>query len=354
MAGKNLTTLKEFIPGEKVSNDEWLEVIKSAEENLQMDLAELKKLPDFEIWLGRIRIWLENILQQGVLSPNDRVAAGDLLGKLGDPRFDESCWFLPAEPLLGFVQIPSGEFWMGSKDDGYLASNSTYYMARYPVTVAQFKSFIDSTKFIPGNPDCINGIDNHPVNWVSWYEALSYCEWIGDRLHEFAEKRRPDINLSLLEKEFWDGIKNNRLKVALPSEPEWEKAARGTDGRTYPWGEGIDPEKANYKETGLERTSAVGCFPQGNSPYGIVDMSGNVWNWMRSLMGKDLENFEFNYPYNLKDGREDAKASAEVLRGMRGGGFPVEPRRATCIFRDGVPPNGRDDADGFRLVVTPV
>ena len=353
MAGKNLISIKEFVTGEKVNEDDWLKAIKAGEEILGMDIGEYQGLPDSTARVNRVRNWLVQILQQGVLNPKQRSNAGDVLGKLGDPRFLDDYWFLPAEPLLGFVQIPSGEFWMGSKDDGYLAANSTYYMARYPVTVAQFKSFMDTTNFIPGNPDCLKSVDNHPVNWVSWYEAMTYIDWLGCRLQELSDRRRSESGMSRIEKEFWDGIYDGKLKVSLPSEPEWEKAARGTDGRSYPWGEGIDPDKANYKETGLAWTSAVGCFPQGNSPYGIADMSGNVWNWLRSLMGKDLNNFEYNYPYNPNDGRENPGAGNDVLRGMRGGSFLVEPGRATCYFRDGVLPDGRDDGDGFRLVVTP-
>jgi formylglycine-generating enzyme required for sulfatase activity len=346
--------LSDYVPGKDVADAEWLNAIAASEEFKKLIADQSKSTQQTFETADRIRVWLTNLIQRGALSPKDRQKAGDLLGELGDPRFEKSAWFLPAETLLGFVHIPAGKFWMGNGEEAYHADLPGYYMGRYPVTVAQFKAFINSTGFIPGNGECITSVDNHPVIWVNWYEAMAYCEWIGKQLQHIAGNRQADESLDQAEKDFWTGILNKTLIVTLPSELEWEKAARGTDGRTYPWGEVIDPQKANYKETGLGWTNPVGCFPQGNSPYGIADMSGNVWNWLRSLMGKDVEHFEFNYPYDPQDGREDPEAGSDVLRGMRGGAFLVEPRRATCYFRDGVPPDARDDGDGFRLVVTPV
>ncbi len=252
-----------------------------------------------------------------------RARAGDTLSRLGDSRFhgpDRFC--LPVEPLLGFVEIPAGKFLMGSdkrrdKDayDDKLPQHEvflpTYYLARYPVTVDQFRAFVTDSGYKPQDEDSLRGTATHPIVYVTWYDALKYCEWLTEKLRVIAPQndRSP----------FWQGLRDGTLRVTLPSEAEWEKAARGADGRIYPWGDKFDSDCANTSESGIGRTSAVGCFPTGKSPYDILDMSGNVWEWTRSLWGKDSSKPEFAYPYDPKDKRrEDLNASREVLRVLRG------------------------------------
>jgi formylglycine-generating enzyme required for sulfatase activity len=239
----------------------------------------------------RVRTWLVRMLQHNALPAVDRAQAGDALANVGDPRFRADAWYLPDEPLLGFVKIPAGPFLMGSDDerDSWLLKASpqhkvklpAYYITRYPVTVAQFRAFVDASGYQWGRSSQ-QGAAHHPVVYVSWHDALAYCYWLTARLREWSGT--PEPLATLLRTEDW--------RVILPSEAEWEKAARGADGRAYPWGNEPDPNRANYDGTGINTTSTVGCFPHGASPYGVEELSGNIWEWTRSLEG--------DYPYPVR------------------------------------------------------
>ena len=151
----------------------------------------------------------------------------------------------------------------------------TYYMAKFPVTAGQWQNYVKASGHQPKNEDSLNGISNHPVVHVIWYETLGYCEWLNQELKN--SKQTLEKLKNLLE---------NGWRIGLPSEAEWEKAARGTDGRIYPYGNKYSPQKGNTGETGIETTSSVGCFVNGNSPFECLDMSGNVWEWTRSVYSK--------------------------------------------------------------------
>jgi formylglycine-generating enzyme required for sulfatase activity len=168
-------------------------------------------------------------------------------------------------------------------------------------------------------------LPNHPVVMVTWYEAVAFCNWLTQKLG------RP---------------------VSLPSEAQWERAARHTDGRRYPWGEELTPDHANYRQTGIGTTTAVGIFPKGASRCGTLDMSGNVWEWTRSLWGKDSNKPSFNYPYDPSNTkREDLDASDNMLRVVRGGSFVSFAGDVRCAVRDWNLPSDRLRRYGFRVVV---
>ena len=240
-------------------------------------------------------------------------------------------------------------------------------MARYPVTVAQYQAFVEA-----GGTGCVGGrehgdlgepwnLPNHPMVSVTWYDAVSYCRWLSERLGQA-------------------GLATEGWEVRLPSEAEWEKAARGGleipvepvvavvrgaqraaslqenphPKRAYPWGDEPDPDRANYDDTGINTTSAEGCFPGGASPYGVEDLGGNVWEWTRSLWGKSFQSPEFNYPYGPGHGRENLEAGNDVLRVLRGGAFEFSQRNVRCAYRfRGFPSYGIRFV-GFRVVVAPV
>jgi formylglycine-generating enzyme required for sulfatase activity len=193
----------------------------------------------------------------------------------------------------------------------------------------------------------LQGVVSHPVVLVSWNEAMAYCRWLTEKLREWTET--PEPLASLLRGQTPDGRK---WCVTLAGEAEWEKAARGRDGRIYPWGETADPECANFDDTGIGRTSAVGCFPRGASPYGVEELSGNVWEWTRSLWGKDWREADFGYPYNSLDGRENTRAPGDWARVVRGGAFGDPAWDARSAVRYGFFPVRRYNGVGFRLVVS--
>ena len=266
------------------------------------------------------------------------------------PRFDPGRWYLPDDPLLGLVKIPSGSFTMDGGDSPHQVDLPDFWIARLPTTVAQFRAFLNATGFPLGNPECLNGGDDHPVNWVNWHEAMAYCHWLELELVALAPESIETLEEPIAE--IWRGLLGESLQLSLPSEAEWEKAARGTDGGAYPWGDEFDPRRCNTKEAGLGDTCPVGSFPDGASPYGVLDMSGNVWCYLRTVWGPSLEEPTYRMPYDPNDGREDVNAEPSLLRCARGGAFTVEPERAKSTFRDAIPTDSRDDADGFRIVIS--
>ncbi len=203
-------------------------------------------------------------------------------------------------PLKGMVAVPGGTFTMG-RDDGPTEERPahkvflpTFYIDRNLVTNAQFAQFVkakgtegpqgemyldvydEDNRIHPRGgtwlPD--EGYENYPVGEVSWYGAMEYCRWRGKR---------------------------------LPSEAEWEKAARGTDGRLYPWGNSEPRPDLAFFGAMRGETVPVGQYPRGESPYGVNDMAGQMWEWTISIYTP--------YPYNPKDGREDmAKVETRVAR----------------------------------------
>lgn len=214
---------------------------------------------------------------------------------------------------LGPVMMPQHQVYL----DGF-------YIDAYQVTNARYRECIEAGACTTpahassyGNPQ----YDDHPVTFVTWYDAQTYCQWAGKR---------------------------------LPTEAEWEKAARGTDGQTYPWGDEWDSSRLNYCDAncsapwgdeafddGYAHTSPVGAYsPQGDSPYGVVDMAGNVWEWTNSLYKP--------YPYDALDGREELETVGS--RVQRGGSFDmVYPLTlAQCALRVMNAPDSWANDVGFR------
>jgi formylglycine-generating enzyme required for sulfatase activity len=258
-----------------------------------------------------------------------KITASNALARLESGQVTTRFWKLPyGEPE--WVTIPAGEFWMGGADqyDGkpvHQVSLPEYQIARVPITNAQYALYIQDAQVNPPahwrGGSMPSGRENHPVVNISWEEALVYCQWLGAKLEK---------------------------SVSLPSEAEWEKAARGDqDQRAYPWGDVWKELQCNSSELGLKETTPVGLFLGGASPYGLLDMSGNVWEWTRTI-----SNDKFNYPYRIKDGRENLQPGTS--RVLRGGSFYGDADGARCACRGGNPPDHGFTNFGFRVVVSVV
>jgi formylglycine-generating enzyme required for sulfatase activity len=266
---------------------------------------------------------------------------------------------------MDFIRVPAGEFLMGSdriKDpdafDDELPQHKLalpeYWIGATEVTVAQFAAFVKAAGYKTqaekdfkswtwtgsdwkelagadwahprGPASGITQKQAHPVVNVSWYDALAYCAWVS----------KPGIG-----------------EVSLPSEAEWEKAARGSDGRTYPWGnEAPDPTRLNFGGNVGDTTHVQNYGARGESPYACADMAGNVWEWTRSLWGQDLSRPEFGYPYSQRQAeRENMQAGREVGRVLRGGSFVHSARFARCANRFRYNPDLPYDILGFRVIL---
>ena len=228
--------------------------------------------------------------------------------------------------------VPAGPFTMGSTDGmpdekpPHTVDLAAFYMDQYEVTNAHYKTCVDA-KACP-LPSKVSGpilsgtygspeYDNSPVIWVDWDHAKTYCAWRGAR---------------------------------LPTEAEWEKAARGTDGRMYPWGNTIDPTIANYGgnvkdpyDGELGKTTPVDLYPSGQSPYGIYDMAGNVWEWVADW-------------YDVYPGGDASANDAfgqKTYRVLRGGGWNDDPSSLRTTFRGGNTPETAVNYIGFRCASTP-
>jgi formylglycine-generating enzyme required for sulfatase activity len=315
--------------------------------------------------LERVREWQNAIMRHDTLPASERTLAGRTLAALGDYRPE-----VMSLDGMHFCFVPPGPFVMGDdrgtddeKPQHSVDLVDPYFIARFPVTLAQWQEYLessDSSSIEDG--DSLRGRPNDPVAGVSWHQAMGFCRFLSRAWREHL----PDG--------WW---------VTLPSEAEWEKAARGGElvpaktewltktnfieklqnalsvaqianpfsSRTYPWGDAFDPDRANTEGT-ISETSAVGCYPNGISPDGCEEMSGNVWEWTRSLWGTDWQKPNFAYPYDPNDrDREDMAAGDEMMRVVRGGAWSLTSDDARCAVRNWIRPVNRGSNLGFRVVL---
>lgn len=262
-----------------------------------------------------------------------KIYALNILSQVEREQFGQAWaqfWAVPwGEPE--WVSVPAGVFRMGSvrynESPLHRVFVPAFRIAQVPITNAQYALFVKDADHRPpadwsgGQPAKDKG--HHPVVNVTWQDAVAYCRWLSQKIG------RP---------------------VRLPTEAEWEKAARGSSLSTkplsaqeqeYPWGDEWQELYSNTIELGLYETTPVGLFPQGASPYGCLDMAGNVWEWCQSKYQP--------YPYQAEDGRELMDANGD-LRVLRGGSF-FGYTRARCANRFGFDPGNCHDGIGFRVCI---
>lgn len=269
-----------------------------------------------------------------------------LKSKPGQPRVNDDVTIDPR--LIEMMTVPAGEFLMGTNEaqaycllskedwakewidrDLFLVEQPqhsvplpAFAIAVHPVTNLQYRLFVwDTGRKPPRNWvgfDFEPGLEDHPVVGVSWHDAQAYGQWLAEKTHK---------------------------PYRLPSEAEWEKAARGADGRVYPWGPDFDPWRCNTVESGKRGTTAVRHYsPGGDSPHGLSDMTGNVYEWTSSLL--------MSYPYQPRDGREAATPPQGGKRVVRGGAWYYSRKLARCASREGLVPSYVSHSVGFRLALT--
>ena len=259
--------------------------------------------------------------------------------------FRSDFWFLPDEDLLGFVEIPAGAFIMGSdpRVDPQAFENErwapdqtqgtvelpTFYISRFEVTVGQFLAFVDATGHSATRDTFEKPLD-HPVASISWPDALAYCRWLEKTLKDWPDT---PVLLRRLLQEGWH--------VTLPTEAQWEKAARSTDGRIYPWGNQPEPGRAIYgDQSGPGPAGSMECDQCAN---GLHDMSGNVWELTQSPYRP--------YPYIDRPSHGDLNVDALFV--MRGGSFLDRENNIRTATRGGADPGAKRPFIGFRTVISP-
>jgi formylglycine-generating enzyme required for sulfatase activity/energy-coupling factor transporter ATP-binding protein EcfA2 len=326
---------------------------------------------------------MAEVLGEVSVPARDLVRIGAILAELGDPRPGvcdltlAMVRFPAASVVLGISEDEQEEWFQAylrdypnvNRDDlkRYLRTLvnappvvlAPFDLARYPVTNAQYGRFIEAGGYDPAAPwwddaartwlirddGAAEGLKgwqgrerkdqpefwdnetfgrirpNCPVVGISWYEATAFCRWLTRYLNDGHEYR-------------------------LPSEAEWEYATRGTTRRTYPWGnDALDPERASYDLTYGFTTLAVGCFPAGATPEGVLDLAGSVLEWTRS---------EYRaYPYDPADGREDGSDPAQKYFTLRGGSWVDHPIGLRAAYRALVTPDYHAQDVGFRLAQHP-
>lgn len=313
--------------------------------------------------------WLEEKLNDAALDHAHRAKISEQLHVIGDTRPGVGLRH-DGLPDIVWCPVPSGTVTTKDVEGSFSVNVEPFYIAKYPVTEMQFKSFLDDpdgfsqdkwwerlarsnipraisvqslegTRWWKGLEDRPPGpgeqsfkFSNHPRETVSWYDAVAFCRWLTAKLptevwpaplSQIPQRQGMRVDESI----------PTRWGIRLPTEWEWQLAATGGNlTNEYPWGAEWDPGRANTEKSGLRRTIAVGMYPQGASPCGALDMAGNVWEWC------------LNTYYRLVD----VMVSGRYDHTIRGGSWRFDKDSALTMYRTGFADHVRDNDLGFRVV----
>ena len=301
--------------------------------------------------------YLLAMMGDSTLPINERAQAGRELAQVGDPRHGVG---LDANgiPDLAWCYVPDeGATPIGGDKDAYQSLPAqkikvpTFWIAQFPITHQQFQAFIDAPDgYYHQDKQWWQGLawqepkhatptwthSNHPRATINWYECVAFCRWLTYRLKQVAPRRLAEPSLAPSYRPLWQGLAHGSLVVRLPTEQEWEKATRGKEGWKYGYqSNDPDPKRMNVRETGIGQTSAVGMFIESPSPYGIMDLSGNVWEWV-------LTTFIDN----------DNRVVGSAARVLRGGSWNNNAENnARAASRNDNHPENRNDNNGGRAAL---
>lgn len=333
----------------ELSEQDWWAILLAGQALVETEIyRELEPSADADnlATLATVRDCLAGLVSRGELSAGDRARAGRTLGLIGDPR--AGVGLRDGLPELAWAPVEPGPFYMGSSLvlDRFAADNELprfictlirrpYAISRYPITVMQYQAFVAADGYNqprywtnagwawrqthqinathPYNEPFIT--PNHPQVGVSWFEATAFCAWLSEQLG---------------------------FVVRLPSEAEWERAARHTDGRLYPWGNDFVSGACNLNDSGIGASTAVGLFPLGDALCGAADMAGNVWEWCGTRWLPGYAGYEYK--------ANECLAGTE-RRVLRGGAFYNSRNLLRCASRNFyAAPANRYASIGFRVV----
>lgn len=345
-----------------------------------------------------------------------RIALAEALGNLGDPRFERRTGPHGDYLLPPFATIERGTYPIGDDDSQYAVEKPAhtveidpFEMAVFPVTNAEFglfmaaggyeeerwwqteaaKSWLRGESGSQGQKQTVRdlhktlqGISKQQIEEVPSFtpdqiETYIWLKKLGqDELEDWLNEQFPD-GKKFRQPEYWeDGRFNHSAQpvvgitwfeakaycawlsaqtgdeIDLPTEVEWEAAAGGKNGRIYAYGDKFDTTRCNTFETHVRRTTPVGVFPEGWTPEGIFDLSGNVYEWTSTIWGVDINKPDFSYPYDAKDGRENQE-DGTARRVVRGGSWSSNQYDARAAYRNFNHPSVRTSDLGFRVVRRP-